>query len=64
MRHAPCVSVPIQMFKILTPSSSQNFAAEMECAYINGHQARFLLAADRQGNAAVQASTSGVGSKH
>lgn len=23
------------------------FAAEMECAYINGHQARFLLAADR-----------------
>jgi ceramide glucosyltransferase len=27
----------------------QNFAAEMECAYINGHQARFLLAADRLG---------------
>ncbi len=26
-----------------------NFAAEMECAYINGHQARFLLAADRLG---------------
>jgi len=23
----------------------ENFAAEMECAYINGHQARFLLAA-------------------
>jgi ceramide glucosyltransferase len=28
---------------------AQNFAAEMECAYINGHQARFLLAADRLG---------------
>ena len=27
----------------------QNFAAEMECTYINGHQARFLLAADRLG---------------
>lgn len=27
----------------------QNFAAEMECSYINGHQARFLLAADRLG---------------
>jgi ceramide glucosyltransferase len=27
----------------------ENFAAEMECAYINGHQARFLLAADRLG---------------
>jgi ceramide glucosyltransferase len=27
----------------------QGFAAEMECAYINGHQARFLLAADRLG---------------
>lgn len=26
-----------------------NFAAEMECAYINGHQARFLMAADRLG---------------
>lgn len=26
-----------------------NFAAELECAYINGHQARFLLAADRIG---------------
>jgi ceramide glucosyltransferase len=26
-----------------------NFAAELECAYINGHQARFLLAADRLG---------------
>jgi ceramide glucosyltransferase len=26
-----------------------NFAGEMECAYINGHQARFLLAADRLG---------------
>lgn len=29
----------------------ENFAAEMECAYINGHQARFLLAADRLGMA-------------
>ncbi len=27
----------------------ENFAAEMECAYINGHQARFLMAADRLG---------------
>ncbi|MEA2851577.1 MAG: ceramide glucosyltransferase [Rhodospirillaceae bacterium] len=27
----------------------ENFAAEMECAYLNGHQARFLLAADRLG---------------
>ena len=27
----------------------ENFAAELECAYINGHQARFLLAADRLG---------------
>src|SRR5713101_4822464 len=27
----------------------RGFAAEMECAYINGHQARFLLAADRLG---------------
>lgn len=27
----------------------QNFPAEMECSYINGHQARFLLAADRLG---------------
>jgi ceramide glucosyltransferase len=27
----------------------QSFAAELECAYINGHQARFLLAADRLG---------------
>jgi ceramide glucosyltransferase len=26
-----------------------NFAAEMECSYINGHQARFLTAADRLG---------------
>jgi ceramide glucosyltransferase len=26
-----------------------NFAAELECAYINGHQARFLFAADRLG---------------
>src|SRR5262245_1575376 len=26
-----------------------NLAGEMECAYINGHQARFLLAADRLG---------------
>jgi ceramide glucosyltransferase len=26
-----------------------NFAAEMECSYINGHQARFLKAADRLG---------------
>ncbi len=26
-----------------------NFAGAMECAYINGHQARFLLAADRLG---------------
>lgn len=26
-----------------------NFAAEMECSYINGHQARFLMAADRLG---------------
>jgi ceramide glucosyltransferase len=27
----------------------ENFAAEIECAYLNGHQARFLLAADRLG---------------
>jgi ceramide glucosyltransferase len=27
----------------------ENFAAEMECSYINGHQARFLAAADRLG---------------
>ena len=27
----------------------ENFAAEMGCAYLNGHQARFLLAADRLG---------------
>lgn len=27
----------------------EDFAAEMECAYINGHQARFLMAADRLG---------------
>jgi ceramide glucosyltransferase len=27
----------------------ENFAAEMECAYLNGHQARFLMAADRLG---------------
>ncbi len=27
----------------------ENFAAELECAYINGHQARFLFAADRLG---------------
>jgi ceramide glucosyltransferase len=27
----------------------ENFAAEMECTYLNGHQARFLLAADRLG---------------
>lgn len=30
-------------------SAPAGFAAEMECAYINGHQARFLLAADRLG---------------
>lgn len=30
-------------------TAPENFAAEMECAYINGHQARFLLAADRLG---------------
>lgn len=27
----------------------ETFAAELECAYINGHQARFLFAADRLG---------------
>ena len=27
----------------------ENFAAELECSYINGHQARFLTAADRLG---------------
>jgi len=27
----------------------ENFSAEMECSYINGHQARFLMAADRLG---------------
>jgi ceramide glucosyltransferase len=27
----------------------ENFAGEMECTYINGHQARFLMAADRLG---------------
>jgi len=32
-------------------TAPENFAAEMECAYINGHQARFLLAADRLGMA-------------
>lgn len=30
-------------------ASPDNFAAELECAYINGHQARFLKAADRLG---------------
>ncbi|MFZ5778952.1 MAG: glycosyltransferase [Pseudomonadota bacterium] len=30
-------------------ASPANFAAELECAYINGHQARFLKAADRLG---------------
>lgn len=29
--------------------SPENFAAELECAYIDGHQARFLFAADRLG---------------
>lgn len=29
----------------------EGFAAEMECAYMNGHQARFLLAGDRLGMA-------------
>jgi ceramide glucosyltransferase len=32
-------------------TAPDNFAGEMECAYINGHQARFLLAADRLGMA-------------
>jgi ceramide glucosyltransferase len=30
-------------------TSPGNFAGELECAYINGHQARFLKAADRLG---------------
>src|SRR4030095_4470764 len=30
-----------------TGDRPENFAAEMECSYINGHQARFLTAADR-----------------
>jgi ceramide glucosyltransferase len=29
--------------------AAENFAAEIECAYIDGHQARFLFAADRLG---------------
>jgi ceramide glucosyltransferase len=32
-----------------TGDQPENFAAEMECSYINGHQARFLMAADRLG---------------
>ena len=32
-----------------TGNRPENFAAEMECSYINGHQARFLTAADRLG---------------
>ena len=32
-----------------TGDRPENFAAEMECSYINGHQARFLMAADRLG---------------
>jgi ceramide glucosyltransferase len=32
-----------------TGDRAENFAAEMECSYINGHQARFLMAADRLG---------------
>ena len=32
-----------------TGNRPENFAAEMECSYINGHQARFLMAADRLG---------------
>jgi ceramide glucosyltransferase len=32
-----------------TGDRPENFAAEMECSYINGHQARFLTAADRLG---------------
>jgi ceramide glucosyltransferase len=32
-----------------TGDRPENFAAEMECSYINGHQARFLKAADRLG---------------
>jgi ceramide glucosyltransferase len=32
-----------------TGEQPENFAAEMECSYINGHQARFLMAADRLG---------------
>lgn len=32
-----------------TGAQPENFAAEMECSYINGHQARFLTAADRLG---------------
>ena len=32
-----------------TGDRPENFAAEMECSYINGHQARFLAAADRLG---------------
>jgi ceramide glucosyltransferase len=32
-----------------TGDRPESFAAEMECSYINGHQARFLMAADRLG---------------
>jgi ceramide glucosyltransferase len=32
-----------------TGDRPENFAAEMECSYLNGHQARFLKAADRLG---------------
>ena len=37
------------MLALKVGDQPENFAAEMECAYINGHQARFLLAADRLG---------------
>jgi ceramide glucosyltransferase len=41
----------------------ENFAAELERAYINGHQARFLLAADRLGLAVASGGVTLMGNE-
>ena len=49
-RAAASLSADIGLVLVLkVGQSADNFTAELECAYINGHQARFLLAADRLG---------------
>ncbi|SKA21413.1 ceramide glucosyltransferase [Enhydrobacter aerosaccus] len=49
-----CASAPLSdtvglVLALKAAVRPETFAAELECAYINGHQARFLFAADRLG---------------